>query len=169
MQRLGEINDRQVFYLKVNEDEKWFTELPNDNWLVLPICGENGNVKSYHSLADKTIDNKVLFACAVGKESELIHDIFDQYIVSKKLLNGESIESPDDFEDSPMTTADNNLDEGFWFALYSAFHGTKEINKVVCIDYTIRGVKNHLIDLLKRFHQGWIPSEDEVQLPKYDS
>ena len=169
MQLLDEINERQIFYIKVYSGEILFDELPINNWLVLPISGEDGNMKSYHLLADNSLNKNVLYACTVGEECELIHDIFDQCIISNKILKGESIESPDDFEDSPMTTWDDNLDEGFWFALYTAFHPTKDINKVVCIDYTKRGLKNHLIDLLKRFHLGWIPSEDEPELLMYDT
>src|SRR4051812_48525507 len=113
MQPLGERNDRQVFYLKVNGSENWLDELPDENWLALPI-GDEKNIQAYTRLADKCIDKKVVYMCAIGQSSELIHDIFDEMVVGKKILNGESVESEDDFENSPMTTWDNDFDNGFW-------------------------------------------------------
>jgi hypothetical protein len=167
MQHLGEINGRQVLYLKVDGNENWFDELPTENWLVLPI-GDDQNIQAYFKLADKCIDKKVVYVCTLGQCCELIHDIFDEEIVGKKISNGESVESEDEFENSPMTTWDYNFASGFWFAVTSAYDGDKLIDKVVCIDYT-SGVKNFLIELLNKFHQEWLPSDDAVQLPKYDN
>lgn len=166
MQYLGKINGRHVFYIRPDDGEIWFDDLPTENWLALSI-GDDPNIQSFSQLADKCIDKNALYMCSLGQSCELIHDIFDSVIVGKKIANGESVESTDDFENSPLTTWHHNFDEGFWFALNAAHDEYKIIDKVVCIDYT-RGVKNYLIELLNKLHQEWLPSDNEIQLPIYD-
>jgi hypothetical protein len=168
MERLGEINDRQVFYIKVTDDDNWFDKLPSQDWLAIPI-GDKKAIQIYSKLADNCYDRKLVYMCALGQSSELIHDIFDETKYTKKIERGESIDSRDDFEDTAITTWHKNFDEGFWFALNAAFDGDKLIDKVVCIDYTTSGVKNYLVELLDKFHQKWLPSEEEILMPKYDS
>ena len=43
------------------------------------------------------------------------------------------------------------------------------MDKVVCIDLTKRNVKRNLIELIDKINDGWLPSDDEIQLAKYDN
>ena len=168
MEQIGNSNDRQIFYINIWTDINWLENLPKDNWLVFPI-GQGNDIDSCSKLADKSIDNNVLYLCAAGQSCELIHDIFDETVVAKKIKKGESIDNPDDFENSPMTTWHNNFSEGFWFAITTAHHQLKIIDKIVCVDFTKQSVKGHLINLIEMINNSWLPSDEETEEQIYDN
>jgi len=168
LELIGNSNERQIFYSNIWKDDNWLEDLPKDNWLVFPI-GQGNDIDSYSKLVDKSIDNNVLYVCAAGQYSELIHDIFDEMIVQKKIENNESVDNEDDFEDSPITTWHNNFSDGFWFAITTAHHGLKIIDKIVCVDFTKQSVKGHLKDLIEKINNGWLPSDEEIEEPIYDT
>jgi hypothetical protein len=68
-----------------------------------------------------------------------------------------------------MTTYHNNFSEGFWFSITSAHHGTKTIDKIVCVDFTRKGVKRHLSNLIGKVNKSWLPSDEENEEPIYDN
>ena len=168
MLKLGEINDRIVLYIKVGDDENWYNELPTSNWLIIPIADEK-NIKGFTKLAEKCIEKNLIYMCGLGKCCEVFDDIFDEVDLVKKILNNENTDAAEAFEDSPITTWHNNFAEGFWFAVTVANYSDKIINKVVCVDFTSKGVKNYLAALLVKLHQGWLPSSEESKQPEYDS
>jgi hypothetical protein len=167
MIQLGTSHDRQIYYSNKWKDATWLDNLPNNNWLAFFI-GEDIDIESFIIFADKAIQNNVLYLCSTGQNSELYHDTFDQRINQLKINKGESISSPDDFVNSPMTTWHNNFSEGFWFAITTAFHELQSIDKIVCIDFTKAGVKQHLLDLINKINNRWLPSDDEYEEPKFD-
>ena len=63
----------------------WENELPTENWLVIPF-GHTKDVKLISRLANVCLDKKVNYACTIGQTCELIHDIFDEEIVSRKYI-----------------------------------------------------------------------------------
>ena len=130
--------------------------MPNDNWLVLPI----GNERDYNlikTISRVCIDKNVNYLCALGQACKMIHDIFDETIIEKRIEKGLSIENPDDFETEPMTTWHNDFNEGVWFAITNAFVDYKEINKIVCLDLKNLGERNRLIDIILKIKTGWLP------------
>ncbi|MGB4773837.1 MAG: hypothetical protein WBP45_01575 [Daejeonella sp.] len=168
LELIGNSNNRKIFYTSIVTDKDWFGNLPTDNWLAFPI-GDTKDVEIYSKLADKCIDNDVLYVCAAGQYCELIHDIFDETIVAKQMeKEDESTRSSNDVEDSPMTTWHTNFSEGFWFAIITAYHELKSIDKIVCIDFTTKGVKNHLINLIDKINSHWLPSHEKYEEPIYD-
>ncbi|MBW8360586.1 MAG: hypothetical protein K0M56_00200 [Kaistella sp.] len=167
MEVIGNVNGRQIIYINIWENINWTDNLPTHNWLVFPV-GQGNDVSIYSKLADKSIDNNVLYLCAAGEFCELIHDIFDEVIIAKKIANNESIESPDDFKNSPITTWHNSFSEGLWFATTCANHEEKTIDKIICVDFMKQGVKDHLINLVESINNGWLPSDEENEDPEYD-
>jgi hypothetical protein len=171
MEQIGQCisNGRQIFYTNIWTDQNWLDDLPSGNWVAFPV-GQGHDVEIYSKLANRCIDNNVLYICAAGLNCELIHDIFDEVIVEKKIKAGESIDSPDDFENSPMTIWDNNFSEGFWFAVVVTYHDLAPIDQIVCIDFTKQGVKRHLTDLINKINNDydWLPSDEEYEEPVYD-
>ncbi len=168
MKLIGSSNSRQIHYTSVLTDSNWLDNLPTENWLVFPI-GQDKEIETYSLFADKCIDNNVLYVCAVGQNCELIQDIFDELIVSKKIEKCESVDSSDDFENSPITTWHNNFSEGFWFAILYAHHEQANINKIVCVEFTTKGVKQHLTNLIEKINTSWLPSDEENEVPLYDN
>ena len=167
MKLLGNSNGRQILYTSVLADPNWLDNLPTENWLVFAI-GQNEHKSTYIRFAYKCIDNNVLYLCTAGQDAEIIHDLFDELIVVKKIEKCESVDSPNDFENSPMTTWHNNFSEGFWFAILNAHHEKKGINKIVCVDFTTKGVRQHLTNLIEKINNSWLPSDEENEEPLYD-
>lgn len=161
LEKIGQHNDRQVFYLSTRQID-WADQLPTNNWVVLPI-GHNKDIDLIITIAKKCLEKNVSYICATGQQSSLIHDTFDHFIVQNKIDKGESLASPDDFEYSPLTTCDNDIDEEFWFSLTPAFHPYTDITKVVCLDMTETGVREKLVDLLTKINLGWLPPDSKVE------
>lgn len=158
MEDWGEYNNRQIFYLSTRQCVNWVDELPDANWLALPI-GNEKDIKLYSELAEKCLSKNVSYVCTVGAACELIHDIFDEEIVHQKIKNGNSVESEDDFENSPMTSWHNNFEEGIWFAIFAAYDDSKQIDKVVCIDLTGTIARQRLFELVGKIKIGYIPPD----------
>jgi|WetSurSiteA1Bulk_404760.scaffolds.fasta_scaffold41190_2 hypothetical protein len=170
MDILGRINNRKVLYTHVWVDKNYLETLPTRNWLVMPISQEI-NKEIYVELAHKCLDKNVVFVSAVGKNCELIHDVFDEIIIKKSKEKGIDKDPLNGFEDFPLTTWNYNIVNGFWSAIYGAFSATNEssIKKVVCVDYTEKGIKGYLMSLIKEFKKGWLPPDNrEYQEPSYD-
>ncbi len=168
MKLIGKSYNRQILYTSVLTDPDWLSNLPTQNWLVFPI-GNDKDIEGYSKLADKSIDNNVLYVCAAGQNGKFIHDIFDEFIVWKRIEKGESVDSQDDFKNSPMTTWHNNFSAGFWFAIVCAHPEFNKITTIVCIDFTTKGVKQHLTNLIEKINNNWLPSDEENEEPVYDS
>jgi hypothetical protein len=149
-------------------DESCLHKLPMEGSLVF-IIGQSKEWKIYSEFAQKCIQNNVLYVCTSGPNCELIHDIFDETIVARKIAKGESVDRQDDFENSPMTTWHHNFSEGFWFAITSAHHDSGTVEKIVCVDFTDKGVKGHFIDLIGMINGSWLPSDEKQQAPIYDA
>jgi hypothetical protein len=163
MNNIGQINDRQIIYLSIKETVNWADLLPSGNWLVLPIS-DTRDKELLDKIANACLDNKVNYICTVGPECEWIHDWFDQTIFVRRIENGQPISTPDDFDEEPMTTWHHDFDEGFWFAITSAYPTINSeyitIDKVVCLDMTEKGEKQRLIDLVIKINSGWIPLDN---------
>jgi hypothetical protein len=158
MESWGEYNDRQLFYLPTRQNINWADELPTSDWLAI-VVGDTRDIALYSEVADKCIAKNVSYVCTLGLACELIHDIFDEEIVEKKIQNGDSTESEDDFEDSLMTDWHNDFEEGVWFAIIAANDDTKYIDKVVCIDLTDTIERQRLFELIEKIKTGYIPPD----------
>ena len=137
MKDLGEINSRRLIYIHARTED-WRGNLPTENWLVMPI-GDDKDRKGIEAIVESCLHNGVKYVCALGEECEFIHDVFDDSIVNKRIKEGKSVESEEDFEYEPMTTWHNDFDEGIWFAIHSAYDDYVDIDKVVFLDMTENG------------------------------
>ncbi len=134
---LGQKNQRQILYLQTKANN-WKKELPSASWLVLPI-GHKRDEKLIAEVIDSCLDNGVNYVCALGQECEFIHDFFDDSIVIRRIKNGLSVESEEDFEYEAMTTWHNDFDEGVWFAIHAAYDDYVNIDKIIFLDMTEKG------------------------------
>jgi hypothetical protein len=134
--------------------------LPSTNWLALPILDKHDRVIA-ERIARACLDKDVAYVCTLGSACEMLHDCFDETIVTDKFLAGQPMSSPDDFEHSPMTTWHNAFDEGVWFALTAAYDDYNEIRDVVCINMTESAMEDHLKWLVEAINDGWLPLDDE--------
>jgi hypothetical protein len=167
MEILGQINGRQVLYANIRANQNWHNELPTDNWVVFTI-GDDNDIKIAEELEKKCLDKNVNYTCSTGQLAEYIHHAFDTEIVERIIAYENNSGKKYDYEVSPLTTFHTNFSEGFWFATNLAYHPDKEINKVVCLDFTKKGVRGQLIDLINKLNIGWLPSDKEFEQPIYD-
>ena len=168
MINLGQIGDRQILYINVRTDPNWFDKLPEDNWIVFTIS-DNQDEKLLTDAVPKCIDRLVSYTCSAGQLAGLAEHLFDIEIVNRAIAEEDKTGIPFDYETSPITTMHQNFSEGFWFATTVALDGYKECNTVVCLDFTTKSVQRHLIGLIEKINIGWLPSDEEVEEPNYDS
>lgn len=168
MERIGKINNRDVFYISTNDNSNWLDLLPTEKWVVFTIADKENKEILSESTA-KILNKNVTYTCSAGELAGLTEQYFDEEIGWRGVQYEEKSGKDYDYEQSPMTTMHRNFGEGFWFASTLAHDGEKEINKVVCIDFTTRKVKKHLTELIGKINNGWLPSDEEIELAIYDN
>jgi hypothetical protein len=168
VENLGQINNRRILYINVRSDPNWPDKLPFDTWVVFTIADEQDEALLIDAVP-KCLDKQVTYTCSARQLAGLGEHLFDIEIVNRAIAEEDKTGKPHDYETSPLTTMHQNFSEGFWFATTLAFDGYKEINTVVCLDFTTKGVKRHLVELIKKINVGWLPSDKEIEEPIYDS
>lgn len=152
MTELGEINDRQVLYIKHDHATVWFKDFPKGNWLLFAITDRH-LPEIFNEISRRAVDNDVVYVCSTGQQAESFHNAVDDVIIIRDVEN----------EYHPnwciLTTADNDLEEEFWFAANSAFGETEEITKIICLDITTTNHADKLKDLITKMKTGWIPND----------
>ena len=146
----------------------WFDKLPLDNWVVFTIADKQDE-DLLTSAVPKCMDKLVAYTCSAGQLAGLGEHLFDIEIVNRAIAEEDKTGKPHDYEASPMTTMHRNFSEGFWYATTLALNGYKESNTVVCLDFTTKGVKQHLLELIEKINTGWLPSDEENEEPFYDN
>ena len=172
MELLGQIGERQIFYCHIRSDEKWFDAISFDNWIAFTIADVEDK-QLVQSMTVGCIERGVCYACCTGQLASLTEDYFDEEIVWQQVQYQEKTGKPQNYEATPMTSYHNNFSEGFWFA---ATAPNQIINgncltshHVVCIDCTQHKVRGHLFDLIHKINCGWLPSDDDLEKPIYDT
>ncbi len=168
MERLGKIHDREIYYISTKDESEWLNLLPTEKWVVFTIADKE-NREILPESTSRILDKNVTYTCSAGELADLTEQYFDEEIVWRAVQYEEKTGKEYDYKQSPMTTMHRNFGEGFWFASTLAYDGEKEINKVVCIDFTTRKVKKHLTELIEKINNGWLPSDEEIELAEYDN
>ncbi len=156
MELIGKIKNREIFYISTDASLKWLNLLPTEKWGVYTIADEDSKEIVYKSITG-ILDNNVRYICCTGELGDLTEDYFYEEIGWRGVQYEEKMRNKYDYEQSPITTMHRNFEEGFWFASVLACYDEKEIEKVICIDFTSRKVKNCLIELVKKINKGWLP------------
>ncbi len=150
MKKIGEINDREILYIKYDLEAPWFKDLPKRNWLLFAITDRKIS-QIFDEVARRTIDNNVVYVCSAGNASSFFEERVDEIILIRSVEDGYL---PDW---CIMTTSEQELEEEFWFTIYSAIGETQEITKIICLDLTISNNENKLIELVEKMKTGWMP------------
>jgi hypothetical protein len=168
MEPLGEIRDRQILYSNIRADQNWSNALPTENWIVFTIADDLDR-ELINEAVELCLDKSVCYICCAGRLASLTEDIFDEEIVNRAIQDETRSGKPHDYEYSPMTTSHKNFSDGFWFATTVAHDNYKDIDTVVCLDFTTKGVKDHLIELIIKIKNNWLPSDEPFEDPMYDN
>ncbi|MES2837884.1 MAG: hypothetical protein V4667_10200 [Bacteroidota bacterium] len=150
MIELGEINDRQILYIKYDFETTWFKYFPKGNWLLFAIT-DRCLPEIFNEISRRAVDNDVVYVSSTGQQANSFHQAIDDVILIRDVEN----------EYHPkwciLTTSHNDFEEEFWFAINSAFGETEEIKKIICIDITSTNQVDKLKDLILKMKTGWIP------------
>ena len=168
MELLGRINRRKIYYVQVRNNPEWKNSLPKNDWIVFTIANKEDE-ELVPSAVKICMDKNVAYTCSAGTLAHWTEQYFDEEITGQALNFELRTKKKFDYEFSPVTTAHQNFSEGFWFATTLAYDGFKETDKVVCLDFTKRKVKKHLTDLIEKINNGWLPSDEEIELEEYDN
>jgi hypothetical protein len=165
---LGKIYNREIFYSNLRDDKQWFDKLPNCNWVAFTITNDEDK-----SLIDEVVkhclDKNVRYTCSTGELGQIVETSFDIEFVDRVIQNESFSGKPHDYEkDTLMTTSHENFSEGFWFAATTAYNDPYIFDKVICLDFTKRRVEKYLRQLIMQINNGWLPSEEEIEVPLYD-
>jgi len=159
---LGNINSRQILFCNIRTDKDWFLQVPQNSWIAFTIADkEDKDLLS--ETTKKCLDNGVCYTCSTGELGSDTEDYFDEEIAWRETRKEEETNEPADFDKTPMTTYHEDFEEGFWFATTVAYATINDkyiiTDKVVCIDFTKRGVEESIINLITKINSGWLPSD----------
>jgi hypothetical protein len=150
MEIIGNLNKREIVYVKYGLKDPWFKDFPTNEWLLFAIA-EKDDINIFNEINRHAIDNNVVYVCSVGEKCELFHDVIDDDIVIRDVEN-EYLPSH-----LIMTTWHDDFDEGFWFAISAAFGDGPEIKRITCIDISNDDFRPKLRELIEKIDAGWFP------------
>lgn len=168
MELIGRINRRKIYYIQIRNNSEWKSSLPKNDWVVFTIANKEDE-ELVPPAVKICMDKNVSYTCSAGTLAHWTEQYFDEEITGRALDYELQTKKEFDYEFSPVTTAHQNFSEGFWFASTLAHDPHNEIDKVVCLDFTRRKVKKHLTELINKINNGWLPSEEEIELAEYDN
>ena len=155
MELIGSIANRKIYYLPIRNNSTWQASMPISDWVVLTIA-DREDADLVPMVVKACLNSKVSYTCSVGAYAVMTEAYFDEEIVWREVEYERKTKKK--FEGiSPLTTAHENLEEGFWFAATVANVEPFEISQVVCINLTQKKVKQQLIHLMEKINQGWLP------------
>ncbi|WP_020531034.1 hypothetical protein [Flexithrix dorotheae] len=163
MEIIGRINRRKIYYVQIRNNPEWKHSLPKNDWVAFSIA-DIEDEELVPPAVKICMDKNVSYVCSAGTLANWTENYFDEEI-SWRIVEFEMQNKKEfDFNISPVTTAHENFEEGFWFATTLAHKNDFNINRVICLDFTKKKVKQHLIKLVNKINNGWLPND-----VKYDS
>lgn len=164
MELLGQIGKRKIYYCNVRSDKSWYDHVVFQDWIAFTIA-DNEDKELLNDLTVRCLDKGVCYTCSAGQLGSLTEDYFDEEIVSREVKRSEQTGIAQDYEMAPSTSFHNNFDEGFWFAAVTAHQIINDVyietTEVICIDCTRDGVQEHLVNLIDKINNDWLPSDNE--------
>ncbi|PWJ32495.1 hypothetical protein [Sediminitomix flava] len=168
MELIGRINRRKIYYVQIRNNSEWKSSLPKNDWVAFTIADKEDEELVPPSVKI-CMDKNVSYTCSAGTLAHWTENYFDEEIAWRGGDYEMKTKQEFDYEKSPVTTAHKNFGEGFWFASTLAHDDNFDIDKIVCVDFTKRKVKKHLTDLIEKINNGWLPSDEEIELAQYDN
>ena len=167
MELIGKINRRKIYYVQIRNNSDWKSSLPKKDWVAFTIVNKEDE-ELVPPAVKICMDNNVSYTCSAGTLANWTEQYFDEEFVVRAVDYEIRTKKEFDYDSSLMTTSHGNFSEGFWFATTLAHDPKIEIDKVVCMDFTKRKVKKHLTELIDRINNGWLPTDEEIELAEYD-
>lgn len=167
MELIGRIERRKIYYVQIRNNSTWNKSIPKRDWVAFTIANKEDE-ELVPPIVKECLDKNVSYTCSAGNYAHMTEDFFDEEIAWRGVDCEMKTKKEFDYDYSPNTTAHKNFGEGFWFAATLANDDKFDIDKVVCVDFTKKKVKNHLIKLIEKINNGWLPSDDEIEIAEFD-
>ena len=151
MTLIGNLNNRVINYVEYDTSNNWIEIFPNENWNIVIIANDK-NERYFNEIISKSIDKNVVYICSVGKQHDFIHDMADDEIVYRD-VDIENLYLP---KHHIITVSDEDVEEGIWFGIYSAYTDEVEIKQILILDFT-KNTKEKIIKLISKFQAGYLP------------
>jgi hypothetical protein len=153
MEKIAEINNRNISFEEYNTSKNWIAEFPTENWCLI-IVAEEENRNYFDEIIRKAIDRNVAYIFSVGKQHDLIHDMVDEEIVFRDV----------DIEDyylpkhMIMTAGEEDFEDGIWQGIYTTHQNETDIEEVIILDVTKRALEKTK-ELVRKFELGHLPED----------
>lgn len=159
MEKIGSYGERSFFYWKSPELNEQLTKAlreEGENFMVMVVVN-NPAAKIVKSIAERVVNAHPLFIHCCGKNASAMEDGIHEAIGMMALNYENETGEEFDYEATPQTAYDQTPEEGLVFSGFGAFHETKEIQKVICLDFTLdEKVDERLKEKLKTMNTGKI-------------
>ena len=158
MEFIGIVNRRKVYYVHIRNNPEWKSSLPRNDWVAFTIADREDDELVLPAVKI-CLDKNVSYTCSAGTLAYGTENYFDEEISWRGADYEIGTKKKFDYEKSPVTTAHMNFGEGFWFATTLAHDDNFNIDRVVCLDFTKQKKKQHLIELIEKINNGWLPDD----------
>lgn len=157
MELIGQIQRRKIYYTDLQKDPNWYLKLPQKDWVVFSIS-HAVDEERIPLMVKHCLDKNVSSSCSVGELAHRAKLFFDEEISWRAIDFEEKHKHAFDYDTAPVTTAHDEMDEGFWFATnLAASNSVYEIEKVVCINISKENYRAALVELISKINGGWLP------------
>lgn len=167
MELIGRIKRRKIYYVQIRNNSTWEKSMPKKDWVAFMIANKEDE-ELVPLIVKECLNRNVSYTCSAGNYANMTEDFFDEEIAWRAVDYEMKTKKEYNYDYSPNTTAHKNFGEGFWFAATLANDDKFDIDKVVCVDCTKKKVKNHLIKLIEKINNGWLPSDEEIEIAEFD-
>lgn len=151
---MDRINNRNVKFFDFEISTNWASKLPTKNWLAI-ILTKSKDTKYFDDIIRKIIDRNVGYICSIGEQQDLFHDMADEEITYRKV----AVEPHHLPQHMIMTTGHDELEDGIWFGLFSAYNDECEIKHVAIINVTNDPAYFEVTsNIVNKFRSGYIPN-----------
>jgi hypothetical protein len=164
VETIATVNAKKVYYQSVRGRGPVRIDLPAFSWAALVISG-GAEDRYYREILDACKKGKCGYIVCSGEESGPDYEFFD--------METFEIGEPADgrFENPPCVIQKESLADALWFSLFHATCEDGELNSVVCLDGTERGVKNYLKAQAEEMNkdESYLSPEPGEEKIEYDS
>ena len=154
MELIGRINRKKIYYIQIRNNPNWESDLPNNDWIAFTIANEEDE-ELIPPTVKICIAKNVSYTSSTGEFALRTKGYFDEEI--EWLMTDYEIKDEEKFNNKNLITiSDENFEKAFWLTFSSIYSDNFILDKIVCIDFTKRKVKNQLIKLIEKINNGFV-------------
>ena len=144
---------REITLIEFDPSTDWAKMLPKNNWLVIIIISKK--YKAYfHEIIRTSCAFNPVYICSLSEDEKLINEITDL-----ELAFEDQASIPSHLPKHLAVAAiEDNIEEGLWFALFSAISDGFDQNNIALINATDNNYSKLVMQLNIKAATGFLPS-----------